>query len=273
MMPTPRPYCATAPERLRFVCTSTFEPAPTLSRRNTETALAPPRPFASVPWAETRAVRLPSAMSSNLTSPANVSATGPSRTLILPLYLLSPSTSVSSAPGMQGVMRSMSSSTFHACAGGSGTSKELSNSISIPAGPGGCRAGDLSEDCARGQPGAAGIIEIKQPAHQFAGGIKPADRLIIGVEHLGLGGDPHASKGKGHAAGYRIAFERRRIEGVCPIALVDGEPLGAPAILDVGVEWDVGADRLVVFGNGRKELLCVDAFELFRELLDGDGAY
>ena len=37
-------------------------------------------------------------------------------------------TSVNSAPGMQGAIRRMSMSTSHVSAGGSGTSKELSNS-------------------------------------------------------------------------------------------------------------------------------------------------
>src|SRR4030081_2766068 len=32
MMPTPRPYCATAPESVRLVCTSTFDPLPAGSR-------------------------------------------------------------------------------------------------------------------------------------------------------------------------------------------------------------------------------------------------
>jgi hypothetical protein len=56
MMPTPRPYCATEPDNVRLVCTITFEPLPAGSRWKTEAALAPPRPFASVPCAATRAV-------------------------------------------------------------------------------------------------------------------------------------------------------------------------------------------------------------------------
>src|SRR5215510_11283099 len=49
MMPTPRPYCATAPDNAKSVCTSTLEPLAAGSSRKTEAALAPPRPFASVP--------------------------------------------------------------------------------------------------------------------------------------------------------------------------------------------------------------------------------
>src|SRR5689334_3923379 len=85
IMPTPRPYCATAPDSVRSVCTSTFEPAPAGSSRNEAAALAPPRPLASVPCALTRAVWLALSISSNLTRPAKVNATGPSRTAMLPL--------------------------------------------------------------------------------------------------------------------------------------------------------------------------------------------
>src|SRR5688500_2990499 len=85
MMPTPRPYCATAPDSVRLVCTSTLDPEPAGSRRNTEVALAPPRPLASLPCADTRALWLTSSISSSLTTPAKVNATGPSRTAILPL--------------------------------------------------------------------------------------------------------------------------------------------------------------------------------------------
>ncbi len=56
IMPTPRPYCATAPDSVRSVCTSTLEPVPDGSRRNVDLACAAPRPLASVPCARTRAL-------------------------------------------------------------------------------------------------------------------------------------------------------------------------------------------------------------------------
>src|SRR6266849_782257 len=55
IMPTPRPYWATAPESVRLVCTSTLVPPLAGSRWNAATALAAPRPLASLPWAATRA--------------------------------------------------------------------------------------------------------------------------------------------------------------------------------------------------------------------------
>src|SRR5258707_11820953 len=70
-------------------------------------------------------------MSSSLTMPAKVRATGPSRTPILPLKVFLLTTSVNSAPGIQGAMRSTSSRSFQAWAGGSGTSNELSNSMML----------------------------------------------------------------------------------------------------------------------------------------------
>ena len=36
----------------------------------------------------------------------------------------------------------------------------------------------------RGEAGAAGIVEIEDAADQFARGVEPADRLVVGVEHL-----------------------------------------------------------------------------------------
>src|SRR3954469_6952018 len=56
IMPTPRPYCATAPDSVRSVCTRTLDPAAEGSSRNVAAAWAEPRPLASVPWAFTRAV-------------------------------------------------------------------------------------------------------------------------------------------------------------------------------------------------------------------------
>ena len=103
----------------------------------------------------------------------------------------------------------------------------------------GGRAGDLAEHRARGEPRAAGIVEIEQPADQLARRIEPADRLVVGIEHLAVGVDAHAAEREGDAARDRIAFERRRIDRVRPVALVDREPDGAPAILDVGIERDV----------------------------------
>src|SRR5262249_17954995 len=174
---------------------------------------------------------------------------------------------------MHGAMRSMSSSTFQASAGGSGTSNELSNSMprSILARARGRGARDAAEHRARGQAGAAGIVEIEQPPDQFAGGIKAADRLEVGIEHFGVGGDAHAAEGEGKAAGHLAALARRRTDGVPPVALVDGEALGAPAVLDVRIERNVAAHGLIVLGDGVEKLLRVHAVELVREVLDRIG--
>src|SRR5262249_7477129 len=80
--------------------------------------------------------------------------------------------------------------------------------------------------------------------------------------------DAHAAEGKGEAAGDRVAFERRLIDGVRPIALVDGKTFRASAILDVGIERNVAAHGLIVLGDGLEKLLRVHPFELVREVLD-----
>src|SRR5215831_13528389 len=128
-MPTPRPYEATMPDKLRSVCTRTVDPDGDFSIRNVAAACAPPRPLGSVPWARTRAVWPTASSSSNVTVPAKLSETGPSRTAMSPLYVLLSTTSVSRAPGMHGAIRSMSMSRAQAWSGGSGTSNELSNSM------------------------------------------------------------------------------------------------------------------------------------------------
>src|SRR5215468_3406776 len=169
---------------------------------------------------------------------------------------------------MQGAMRSMSSSTFHASSGGSGTSNELSNSIprSILARARGRGARDAAEHRTGGQAGPTGIVEVKQSAHQFTGGIEAADGLVVGIEHFGVVGDAHTAEGKGEAAGDRVAFERRRIDRVRPITLVDGKSFRASAILDVGIERNVAAHGLIVLGDGLEKLLRVDPVELVREV-------
>src|SRR5215472_10099403 len=122
---------------------------------------------------------------------------------------------------------------------------------SVLAGAPGRGTGDLAEHGARYESRAAGIIEIEQAADQFAGGIEAADRLIVGVEHFAIGVDTQAAEGEGDAAGHGVGLERRRIYGVRPIALVDGEPLPASPILDVGIERHVGFHRRIPFFDCR----------------------
>src|ERR1700684_4390739 len=142
-------------------------------------------------------------------------------------------------------------------------------SISVLAGAAGRGAGDLAEHRAGHQAGAARIVEVEQAADQFARGIEAADRLIVGVEHFAVGVDARAAEGEGHAAGHGIALVRRRIKRIRPIALVDGEPRGAAAVLDVRIERHVGLHRGVPLLDGLDELGGVDAFELLREFFDG----
>src|ERR1700686_3709408 len=141
--------------------------------------------------------------------------------------------------------------------------------ISILAGAARRGAGDLAEHRAGHQAGAARIVEIEQAADQFTRGIGAADRLIVGVEHFAVGVDAQAAEGEGNAASHGVAFIGRRVKRVRPIALVDGEPLGAAAVLDVRIERHVGFHRGVPFLDGLDEFRRVEAFELLREFLDG----
>src|SRR6266540_4442594 len=71
--------------------------------------------------------------------------------------------------------------------------------------PGG-GAGDLAEHRARHQSGAAGIVEVEQPADQFPRRIEPGDGLLRGVQHPAVIVDAHAAKGEGDAAGRAIGL-------------------------------------------------------------------
>src|SRR5215211_530607 len=125
----PRPYCAAGPVRLRSVTMSTRVPPFADVSDDSTVARAAPRPRISRPSAESVTRRPASSTCSRLTSVANVSATGPSFTATLAFQLESSTTSVSSAPGMQGTTRGTSSKRSQAVSGGAGTSKEFSSRI------------------------------------------------------------------------------------------------------------------------------------------------
>ncbi len=114
--------------------------------------------------------------------------------------------------------------------------------------------GDLAEHGARHQARAARIIEVEQAADQFARRIKAADRLIVGIEHLAVGIDAQAAERKRDAAGDRVALERRRVDGVRPIAFGDSEALRAAAVLDVRIERHVDLYRGVVVLDRLREI-------------------
>src|SRR3974377_679861 len=94
---------------------------------------------------------------------------------------------------------------------------------SIPARTRGPAPRDAAEHGTRSQPGTAGIVEIEQPAHQLSRRVQAADRLVVGVEDFGVRGNPQSAESEGEAAGHRVALKWRRIDGVRPVAFVDGE--------------------------------------------------
>src|SRR5581483_10218836 len=101
----PRPYWASGPDRLMSWVIFIFVPAPLRSSREVMTASAWPLPLSSDPLAFIT-IRLPASSRSVMsTSPLNDSDTGPILMWTLPLYCVSLTTSVSSAPGMQGATR------------------------------------------------------------------------------------------------------------------------------------------------------------------------
>ena len=103
-------------------------------------------------------------------------------------------------------------------------------------GPTGRAPGDPSEDRARHQAGAARIIEVEEAADQLARRIKSANRQPVGIDHRAVGIDAQAAEGERDSAGDRVSLERRRIDSIRPVALVDREAARRAAVLDIGVE-------------------------------------
>src|SRR5690606_28161755 len=138
----------------------------------------------------------------------------------------------------------------------------------------GVPAGELAEYGPGREPGAARIVVIEDPAHELAGGIESLDavaRLVLDLSALRI--DLEAAEAEGDAAGDRIGFERRLVQAVRPVGLVDLEPLGAAAVLDRGVVGNVGAHRGVVFLELPQAVLGIHALELLHQLFQRVGGH
>jgi hypothetical protein len=127
---TPRPNWAGRPVTFMAVWMSTLVPVGSGASVAVTSAEAVPAPRVSLPEASSATRRASQLRSVNFAVPRYCSETGPTLIFIRPLTT-SPSTSSTVAPGMQGAIRSTSRSTSQACSGGTGTVKELSNSIAI----------------------------------------------------------------------------------------------------------------------------------------------
>ena len=103
----------------------------------------------------------------------------------------------------------------------------------------GTATGELAEHGAGGQAGTARVVVIEQPADHFPRGIQPGDRFAGGVLNIAFAVNFDTAEGEGHAAGDRISFKRRLVDGQGPVRLVDREPDGAAAVLDVGIELEL----------------------------------
>src|SRR3984885_8703097 len=129
-------------------------------------------------------------------------------------------------------------------------------------------AGDPAEHRARREPAAAGVIEVEQAAAQLAAGVQAGNRVAFFGEHVRRARvDREAAERERDAAGDLVRLERRRGDHVRPGRLARGGALGAPAVLDVGVERDLLLYGLVVALHGVEEADRVDAVELAREIL------
>src|SRR6185312_15573539 len=96
----------------------------------------------------------------------------------------------------------------------------------------------------------AGIIKIEQSPYEFAGRVKAWDCIVFDIENLRICIDLQAAERKGDAAPDRIRLERRLLDGIRPVRLVHCQSGSGPAILDIGVEFNVAFDRSIVLIDG-----------------------
>src|SRR5262245_2555671 len=100
----------------------------------------------------------------------------------------------------------------------------------------GAVAGELAQHRPRDQARSTGIVVIEQSAHQLARGKQAGNRLAVGALDFAAGGDLQPTEGEGESAGYGIGFERRLVDREGPVALRNGKPTRAAAVLDGGIE-------------------------------------
>ena len=89
---------------------------------------------------------------------------------------------------------------------------------------GGVVARQASEDHARGEAGAAGVVVVEDAAHHLSRGVEAGYRLQAGVEDPTPVVDADAAEGEGNAAGNCVPQVRRSVDGLGPVGLVMREP-------------------------------------------------
>src|SRR6516165_688918 len=122
----------------------------------------------------------------------------------------------------------------------------------------GAGPGDLAENRAGYKAGTARVIEIEQPADQFAGGVEAGYRLLRGVEYSPVGVDAQAAKREGDAAGRAVGLEGRLFDRHRPIGLGRCDPHRAAAILYRRIIRHLLLHSLVEGAHGVEKLRLID---------------
>src|SRR5688572_24936415 len=134
---------------------------------------------------------------------------------------------------------------------------------------GGADARAPAEHRSRHEPRASWIVVPEQPTHELPGRVEARDRSTRLVENARPLVDREPTVGEGDAAGHRERGERRSIDRVRPVGLVEGETARAAAVLARGVERRPLVDRGVELAHRFDEPLGVDAVEAPGQLLQG----
>src|ERR1017187_300033 len=133
--------------------------------------------------------------------------------------------------------------------------------------------GQAAEHRSTGQSGAARVVEVEEVSDELTGRLKAWDWLPVHVNHVCRRIDAETAEGEGYAAGHHVGLERRLRNRVGPIRFRWFKVGGAPTVLDVGVERDLLAHRLVEVPYRLEKFGLVDTVEPVRELLQRVGSH
>ena len=95
------------------------------------------------------------------------------------------------------------------------------------------------------------------------------DGLVVGVEHLRFVVDAQTAERECDTASHGITLKGGRIDGVRPVAFVNGQTRCTPPILYVRIKRHVNAHGFVPFTNSLEEFGRVHPIEPLCKLLDG----
>src|ERR687897_2499915 len=115
-----------------------------------------------------------------------------------------------------------------------------------------------SEDGARHQTAAAGVVVVEKPADQLSGGVQSGNGVIFRIEHAPVLVYVQSTEGEGYTAGDGECEVGRGVQRESPVGLGRLDALSVFAVLYSRVEF-AGTNGGIVLLDRPLQCLCVDA--------------